>query len=106
MRGVFHLRAVVPLPWAISFSSRADLMATHYWNSQVLAQDPNAGAPLVSIETGKPSTCASKWRGPSRKVSRWGALYILYTSFPEQRFGQLPPADRIAVPWLSSTSDR
>jgi hypothetical protein len=82
VRGVFHLRAVVPLPWAISLSSRADLMATHYWNSQVLAQDPNAGTPLVSIEDENRSTLRVEVARPLAQGFEIGARYILYTSFP------------------------
>jgi hypothetical protein len=89
VRGVFHLRAVVPLPWAISLSSRADLMATHYWNSQVLAQEvlaqgQNAGTPLVSIEDENRSTLRIELARPLAQGFEIGARYVLYTSFPSR----------------------
>jgi hypothetical protein len=81
---VFHLRAVVPLPWTLSFSSRADVLATHYWTSQVLAQDPNAGAPLVSIEDENRSTLRVEVARPLAQGFEIGARYVLYTSFPSR----------------------
>jgi hypothetical protein len=85
VRGVFHARAVVPLPWALSLSSRADLVATHYWNSLFLAQavqDPNAGAPLVSVEDENRSTLRIELARPLGQGFEIGARYVLYTSFP------------------------
>ena len=83
VRGVFHARAVVPLPWALSFSSRADLVATHYWNSLLLAQaDPNAGAPLVSIEDENRSTLRIEVARPLGQGFEIGARYVIYSSFP------------------------
>jgi hypothetical protein len=85
VRGVFHLRAVVPLPWELSLSSRADLSATHYWNSLLLAQvtqDPNAGAPLVSVEDENRSTLRIELARPLARGFEIGARYVLYTSFP------------------------
>jgi hypothetical protein len=84
VRGVLHLRAVVPLPWALSLSSRADLLATHYWNSQVLAQDPNAGVPLVSIEDENRSTLHIEVTRPLARGFEIGARYVFYTSFPSR----------------------
>ena len=84
VRGVFHLRAVVPLPWALSLSSRADLVATHYWNSQVLGQDPNAGAPLVSIEDENRSTLRVEVARPLAQGFEIGARYVFYSSFPSR----------------------
>lgn len=83
VRGVFHARAVVPLPWAMSLSSRADLVATHYWNSLLLAQaDPNAGAPLVSIEDENRSTLRIEVARPLGQGFELGARYVIYSSFP------------------------
>jgi hypothetical protein len=87
VRGVFHLRAVVPLPWALSLSSRADLVATHYWTSQVLAQEvlaqgQNTGTPLVSIEDENRSTLRIEVARPLAQGFEIGARYVLYTSFP------------------------
>jgi hypothetical protein len=85
VRGVFHLRAVVPLPWELSLSSRADLSATHYWNSLLLAQaaqDPNAGAPLVSVEDENRSTLRIELARPLARGFEIGARYVLYTNFP------------------------
>ena len=85
VRGVFHLRAVVPLPWELSLSSRADLAATHYWNSLLLAQvaqDPNAGAPLVSVEDENRSTLRIELARPLARGFEIGARYVFYTSFP------------------------
>jgi hypothetical protein len=83
VRGVFHARTVVPLPWALSLSSRADLVATHYWNSLLLAQaDPNAGAPLVSIEDENRSTLRIEVARPLGQGFEIGARYVIYSSFP------------------------
>jgi hypothetical protein len=83
IRGVFHARTVVPLPWALSLSSRADLVATHYWNSLLLAQaDPNAGAPLVSIEDENRSTLRIELSRPLGQGFELGARYVIYSSFP------------------------
>jgi hypothetical protein len=83
IRGVFHARMVVPLPWALSLSSRADLVATHYWNSLLLAQaDPNAGAPLVSIEDENRSTLRIELSRPLGQGCELGARYVIYSSFP------------------------
>jgi hypothetical protein len=89
VRGVFHLRAVVPLPWALSLSSRADLVATHYWTSQVLAQEvlaqgQKAGTPLVSIEDESRSTLRIEVARPLAQGFEIGARYVLYTSFPSR----------------------
>jgi hypothetical protein len=84
VRGVFHLRTVVPLPWALSLSSRADLVATHYWNSVLLAQDPNAGAPLVSIEDENRSTLRIELARPLAQGFEIGARYVFYSSFPSR----------------------
>lgn len=83
VRGVFHLRTVVPLPWALSLSSRTDLVATHYQTSVPLAaQDPNAGAPLVSIEDENRSTLRIEVARPLAQGFEIGARYVLYSSFP------------------------
>ena len=83
VRGVFHARTVVPLPWALSLSSRADLVETHYWNSLLLAQaDPNAGAPLVSIEDENRSTLRIEVARPLGQGFEIGARYVIYSSFP------------------------
>jgi hypothetical protein len=82
LRGVFHLRAVVPLPWDLSLSSRADLVATHYWSSLVLEGDPNAGAPLVSIEDENRSTLRIEMARPLAHGFEIGARYVFYSSFP------------------------
>jgi hypothetical protein len=84
VRGVFHLRAVVPLPWALSFSSRADLVVTHYWNSLLLSQDQNAGAPLVSIEDENRSTLRVELARPLAPGFEIGARYVVYSSFPSR----------------------
>ena len=84
LRGVFHLRAVVPLPWSLSFSSRADLAATHYWKSLILAQDQNAGAPLVSIEDENRSTLRIELARPLAQGFEIGARYVVYSSFPSR----------------------
>jgi len=85
MRGVFHARTVVPLPWALTVSSRADLVVTHYWDSLFLAQaaqDPSAGAPLVSVEDENRSTLRIEVARPLGQGFEIGARYVLYSSFP------------------------
>jgi hypothetical protein len=84
VRGVFHLRAVVPLPWALSFSTRADLVATHYRNSLLLAQDPNAGVPLASIEDENRSTLRIEVSRPLAQGIEIGTRAVLYSSFPSR----------------------
>jgi len=87
VRGVFHLRAVVPLPWQLSLSSRADLTATHYWTSLLLAQaaqEQNVGAPLVSIEDENRSTLRIEVARPLAQGFEIGARYVFYSSFPSR----------------------
>jgi hypothetical protein len=87
VRGVFHLRAVVPLPWELSLSSRADLAVTHYWSSLLLAQvaqDPNAGAPLVSVEDENRSTLRIELARPLAQGFEIGARYVFYSNFPSR----------------------
>jgi hypothetical protein len=84
VRGVFHLRTVVPLPWALSLSSRADLVATHYWNSLLLAQDQNAGTPLVSIEDENRSTLRVELSRSLGQGFEVGARYVVTSSFPSR----------------------
>ena len=85
VRGVFHARTVVPLPWALSLSSRADLVATHYWDKVLLvqaAQDPKPGAPLVSVEDENRSTLRIEVARPLGQGFEIGARYVIYSSFP------------------------
>jgi hypothetical protein len=84
VRGVFHLRAVVPLPWALSLSTRADLVATHYRNSLLLAQDPNAGVPLASIEDENRSTLRVEISRPLSQGIEIGTRAVLYSNFPSR----------------------
>jgi len=84
VRGVFHVRAVAPLPWSLSLSTRAELVATHYQNSLLLVQDPNAGAPRVSIEDENRSTLRVEVARPLAQGFEIGARYVVYTSFPSR----------------------
>ena len=84
VRGVFHLRAVVPLPWTLSLSTRADLVVTHYQNSLLLAQDPSAGVPLASIEDENRSTLRIEVSRPLAQGIEIGTRAVLYTSFPSR----------------------
>jgi hypothetical protein len=82
VRGLFHLRGVVPLPWSFSLSGRADLVVTHYRNSLLLVKDPNAAAPLVSIEDENRSTLRFELSRPLAKGFEIGTRVVLYSSFP------------------------
>jgi hypothetical protein len=46
------------------------------------AQDPNAGAPLVSVEDENRSTLRIELARPLARGFEIGARYVLYTNFP------------------------
>jgi hypothetical protein len=104
VRGLFHLRAVAPLPWSLSLSGRADLVVTHYRNSLLLVKDPNAAAPLVSIEDENRSTLRFELARPLAKGIEIGTRVVLYSSFPSR--GAVEYARQTALLYLAVFDER
>jgi hypothetical protein len=104
VRGLFHARAVVPLPWSLSLSGRADLVVTHFRNSLLLVKDPNAAAPLVSIEDENRSTLRVELARPLAKGLEIGTRVVLYSSFPSR--GSVEYARQTALLYLAVFDER
>lgn len=104
VRGLFHARGVVPLPWSFSLSGRADLVVTHYRNSLQLVKDPNAAAPLVSIEDENRSTLRFELARPLAKGIEIGTRVVLYSSFPSR--GSVEYARQTALLYLAVFDER
>jgi hypothetical protein len=104
VRGLFHLRGVVPLPWSFSLSGRADLVVTHYRNSLLLVKDPNAAAPLVSIEDENRSTLRFELSRPLAKGLEIGARVVFYSSFPSR--GSVEYSRQTALLYLAVFDER
>ena len=69
----------------MSLSSRADLVATHYWDKVLLvqaAQDPKPGAPLFIVEDDNLSSLRIEVARPLGQGFEIGARYVIYSSFP------------------------
>ena len=81
MRGLLHVRAVVPLPWEISLSARAELVATWYRDPLTFLQ-PVAGLPSASIEDESRSTLRVEISRVFARHIELGARYVYYTSAP------------------------
>jgi hypothetical protein len=80
-RGLFHLRAVIPLPWQLSFSLRGELVATRYADPLTFPQ-PVAGLPSASIEDESRSTFRIELARVFENHFELGARYAYYTSAP------------------------
>ena len=104
IRGLFHVRFVVPLPWSFSLSGRADLVVTHYRHSLLLLRDPNAAAPLVSIEDENRSTLRFDLARPIAKGFEIGARIVLYSSFPSR--GSVEYSRQTALLYLAVFNER
>ena len=81
VRGLFHVRAVVPLPWELSFSTRAEVVATRYRDPLTFLQ-PVAGLPTASIEDESRSTLRVELARVFESHFEVGARYVYYTSAP------------------------
>jgi hypothetical protein len=81
LRGLFHVRAVVPLPWQFSFSLRGELVATRYADPLTFPQ-PVAGLPSATIEDESRSTVRIELARTFASHVELGARYVYYTSAP------------------------
>jgi len=81
IRGLFHVRTVVPLPWQFSFSFRGELVATRYAAPLTFPQ-PVAGLPTASIEDESRSTVRVELARAFASQVELGARYVYYTSAP------------------------
>jgi hypothetical protein len=80
-RGLFHVRTVVPLPWELSLSARAEVVATRYRDPLTFLQ-PVAGLPSASIEDESRSTVRVELARPFEGHFELGVRYAYYTSAP------------------------
>jgi len=81
LRGLLHVRAVVPLPAELSLSVRAEVVATRYRDPLTFLQ-PVAGLPTVSIEDEGRSTLRIELSRLFEGRFELGARYVYYTSAP------------------------
>jgi len=81
VRGLFHVRAVIPLPWDLSLSARGEIVATRYADPLTFAQ-PVAGLPSASIEDESRSTFRIELARLIEGRFELGARYVYYTSAP------------------------
>jgi hypothetical protein len=83
LRGLFHVRAVVSLPWELSLSLRGELVASRYADPLTFSQ-PVAGLPSASIEDESRSTVRVELARLLDSHVELGARYVFYTSAPTQ----------------------
>jgi hypothetical protein len=81
LRGLLHVRAVVPLPGELSLSMRAEVVATRYRDPLTFLQ-PVAGLPSVSIEDEGRSTLRVELSRLFEGRFELGLRYVFYTSAP------------------------
>jgi hypothetical protein len=81
VRGLFHLRTVVFLPWDLSLSARGELVVTHYADALTF-QQPIAGLPGATIEDEGRSTLRIEMVRLFEVRFEVGARYVYYTSWP------------------------
>jgi hypothetical protein len=81
VRGLVHVRAVVPLPWDLSLSVRGEVVATRYADALTFSQ-PVAGLPSASIEDESRSTFRIDVAHIFEGRFELGARYVYYTSAP------------------------
>lgn len=81
LRGLLHVRTVVPLPWELSLSARAELVVTRYRDPLTFLQ-PVAGLPSASIEDESRSTVRLELARVFAGRFELGARYVYYTSAP------------------------
>ncbi len=81
LRGLFHARAVIPLPWGLSLSARGEVVATRYADPLTFVQ-PVVGLPSTSIEDEARSTFRVDLARLVEGRLELGARYVYYTSAP------------------------
>ena len=81
VRGLFHARAVIPLPWDLSLSVRGEIIASRYADPLTFSQ-PVAGLPSASIEDEARSTFRIDLARLVEGRFELGARYVYYTSAP------------------------
>ena len=81
LRGLLHVRAVVPMPAELSLSLRAEVVATRYRDPLTFLQ-PVAGLPSASIEDESRSTLRVEVSRLFEGRFELGARYVYYTSAP------------------------
>lgn len=81
LRGLLHVRAVVPLPGELSLSARGELVLTRY-RDPLTFQQPVAGLPSASIEDESRSTARVELARSFDGRFELGARYVYYTSAP------------------------
>jgi hypothetical protein len=81
VRGLVHVRAVIPLPWELSLSVRGEVVVSHYADPLMLLQ-PVAGLPSASIEDESRSTFRLDIARLFQGNFEIGARYVIYTSAP------------------------
>lgn len=81
VRGLVHVRSVISLPWQLSLSARAELVATRYRDPLTFLQ-PVAGLPSASIEDESRSTFRVDLARLFEGRFEIGARYVFYTSAP------------------------
>jgi hypothetical protein len=81
VRGLFHARAVIPLPWDLSLSVRGEIIASRYADPLTFSQ-PVAGLPSASIEDEARSTFRIDLARLLEGRFELGARYVYYTSAP------------------------
>ena len=81
VRGLVHVRAVIPLPWELSLSVRGEVVATRYKDPLTFLQ-PVAGLPSASIEDESRSTFRVDLARLFEGHFEIGARYVIYTSAP------------------------
>ena len=81
VRGLLHVRTVIPLPLDLSLSARGEIIATRYAAPLTFAQ-PVAGLPGASIEDESRSTFRIDLARLFEGRFELGARYVYYTSAP------------------------
>jgi hypothetical protein len=81
VRGLVHVRAVIPLPWELSLSVRGEVVVTRYADPLMFFQ-PVAGQPSASIEDESRSTFRLDIARLFQGKFEIGARYVFYTSAP------------------------
>lgn len=79
LRALAHVRAVFLLPWELSLSGRAEIIATRYEDAVPLARNV-MGTPLVSIEDESRSTVRLELVRPIGGGVEAGFRYTFYTN--------------------------
>jgi hypothetical protein len=81
VRGLVHLRTVIPLPGQFSLSARGELVATRYQDPLTFLQ-PVSGLPSASIEDESRSTLRVELARIFEGRFELGARYVFYTNAP------------------------